>query len=183
MTTVTFEKARWQQDAEGCWLSVKVDKPKQAIEFCAQMKEKKYQADIKEYRVKRSKNANDLCWELCTQISEKLAESKTMLSKEDIYRRNIKAAGKCDFVAVVERAVPALMDAWESRGIGWFAEIVDECKIDKCKKVCLYYGSSTYDTKEMSRLIDSIIQDAESVGVRVENPAEIDLLKREWRAG
>ena len=79
--------------------------------------------------------------------------------------------------------MPALMDAWESRGIGWFAEIVDECKIDKCKKVCLYYGSSTYDTKEMSRLIDSIIQDAESVGVRVENPAEIDLLKREWRAG
>lgn len=37
MTSVTFEKARWQQDAEGCWLSVKVDKPKQAIEFCAQM--------------------------------------------------------------------------------------------------------------------------------------------------
>lgn len=61
MTTVTFEKAKWQQDAEGCWLSVKVDKPKQAIEFCAQMKEKKYRADIKEYRVKRSKNANDLC--------------------------------------------------------------------------------------------------------------------------
>ena len=177
---MTTDGAKWTIDAGGAWLMLRAPSVREAQEVVSTVSEgKPYTVEVKEYRQKRSKDANGLLWELCTQIAAKLQSEGGRITKEDVYRRNIKAAGKCDFVAVVERAVPALIEAWERRGIGWFAELVDNCKIAGCKKLCLYYGSSTYDTVEMSRLIDSVIQDAESVGVKYE-PREVKALLEEW---
>jgi len=33
------------------------------------------------------------------------------------------------------------------------------------KRIVVYYGSSTYDTKQMSALIDSLVQDAQALGI------------------
>ena len=40
----------------------------------------------------------------------------------------------------------------------------------------LYYGSSVYDTKQMSALIDHIVQDCKALGIETKTPAEIMLL-------
>lgn len=142
---------------------------------------KQYTAEVKRFYEKRSKNANDLLWELCTQISIALAKDKVIKSKEDIYRDHIKRAGKCEFYAGMPAAIDALAAEWRSRGIGWFYEIVDDCKIPDCKKICLYYGSSTYTTAEMSRLLDSVLQEADDYGVDIMSPSEVALLKEEWK--
>lgn len=179
---IKVSEAKWSIDRSGTWVSFRAESEAEARAVCERVEPGKiYTAEVKRFYEKRSKNANDLLWELCTQLSIELAKDKTIVSKEDIYRKHIKAAGKCDFVACAEKAVDDLTKGWTQRGTGWFTEIVDDCKIPGCKKVCLYYGSSTYTTAEMSRLLDSVIQECEDCGIDTMNPAEVALLKEEWQ--
>ena len=72
-----------------------------------------------------------------------------------------------------------MTDGWEHNGIGWQAETMPS-KLPGCTNVILYYGSSTYDTAQMSRLIDLIVQDCDALGIETKDPAEIDRLVEEW---
>lgn len=181
MDKIRITAAKWSIDSDGAWLSLQAKNPAEARALCESIRPgKEYTAEVKQYRQKRSKNANDLLWELCTQISIALAKDKVIKSKEDIYRDHIKRAGKCDFIACIERAADEITTTWNHKGIGWFAEKVDDCKIPGCVKLCLYYGSSTYTTDEMSRLLDSVIQEAEDYGVEIISPSDLALIKEEW---
>ena len=44
----------------------------------------------------------------------------------------------------------------------------------------LYYGSSTYDTATMSRLINNIVADCEAVNIDTKTPSEIANLLSLW---
>lgn len=44
----------------------------------------------------------------------------------------------------------------------------------------IYRGSHTYDTKEMSVLIDGTVADAKELGVETATPAEIAEMKERW---
>ena len=44
----------------------------------------------------------------------------------------------------------------------------------------VYKGSSEYDTREMSILIDGIVQEAKDLGVETLPPNEIEKLKTSW---
>jgi len=131
---------------------------------------------VKKWREKRSRNANDYLWVLCTKLGEKLH-----LPAEEIYRSHIKYANVCDYVAVPEKAVDKLIEAWRKNGVGWFAEVVDKCKLNGCKKVCLWYGSSVYDTAQMAALIDAVVEDCHAIGIETISPAELASLKENWR--
>ena len=177
---VEVQTPKWMVDITGAWVSFQVPSPVEARWICESMEQgERYIAEIKKFRKKRSKNANDYLWELLTQMSKALANSYLYVSKEEIYRKHIKIAGRCDYVAVPERAVDSLIRGWDDKGIGWFAEVVDFIpgkEIDGCKKVCLYYGSSTYDTAEMSRLLGSVIQEAQDMGIETLTESERALL-------
>lgn len=128
---------------------------------------------------KRSLDANDYCWVLCTKISELLQNSKINIAKEEVYRKHIRLVGVYEPLALREDAVDRFVDAWGKRGTGWLTEVVDS-SLDGCKKVFAYYGSSTYDTKEMGRLIESIMQDCIALGIETMPPAELDSLLKQW---
>ena len=130
-------------------------------------------------RKKRSLDANDYCWVLCTKISEKLLDSKVTVTKEDVYRKHIRLVGVYEPLALREDAVGRFTEEWAKRGTGWLTEVVDS-KMNGCKKVFAYYGSSTYDTKEMARLIESIIQDCMALGIETLPQAELDSLLNQW---
>ena len=49
-----------------------------------------------------------------------------------------------------------------------------------CTTVLAYYGSSDFDTQEMSRLIDNCIQDCKAVGIEVLPPDKIQAMKEAW---
>ena len=44
-----------------------------------------------------------------------------------------------------------------------------------------YYGSSTYNTRQMSRIIDAAVEEAKGMGIETLRPEEIARLKEEWR--
>lgn len=123
-------------------------------------KNKRYELTIKEYRKKRSKDANAYFWEFLDKLAVKLNIGKTELYRELI--RDI--GGVSTIVCTKNEAVPVLIDKWSQNGIGWFADI-EESKIEGCSNVILYYGSSTYDSLQMSRLIDRLIFECNIVGI------------------
>ena len=138
-------------------------------------KDKPLTVTVKRYSPKRSKNANDYLWELCTRIAENQG-----ITKEEVYRHQIREVGVYEAVPIREDAVQRFADAWGEKGIGWFIEIVDDAKFEGYKKVFAYYGSSTYTAAEMSRLIDAAVQDCKALNIEVISPEERALLMEEW---
>lgn len=135
----------------------------------------KLSIEIKPYRARRSLDANAYAWVLMDRLASKVGESK-----EDIYREYIKnIGGNSETVCVQDKAVERLCEGWSKNGIGWQTDTFPS-KIEGCTNVILYYGSSTYDTAQMSRLLDLIIQDCKAVGIPTETPDEIARLKALW---
>ena len=75
-----------------------------------------------------------------------------------------------------EQAADKLRQGWEHNGLGWVTETMPS-KLEGCVNVVLYYGSSTYDTAQMSRLIDNVIQDCKAVGIETMTPMELARLE------
>lgn len=176
-TTVNFSSARWQRDMDGTWLCLKVEQERQAMMFISDMHEgKPYTAELKEYRKKRSLDANAYAWVLIDRLAEKTGEPKTQ-----IYRNLIREiGGNSETVCVLSGAVESLVSGWSKNGVGWVTDI-GPSKIAGCTNVTLYFGSSTYDTRQMSRLIDLIVQDCKEQGIETLTPFELDALKERWR--
>lgn len=127
------------------------------------------------FRKKRSLDANAYCWVLIDKLSEKLN-----ISKEELYRGYIKnIGGNNTVVCVPDKAVGELIKGWQHNGLGWQTDTLPS-KIEGCTNVILYYGSSTYDTEQMSRLIDMVIQDCEAVDISTMTPRELAMLKQGW---
>lgn len=136
--------------------------------------EKEYDFTLERHREKRSRDANAYMWVLVDKIAD-----KTQTTKEDVYREAVRRVGVFTDVAVVDKAAETLVSGWGKKGIGWFAEKFDST-LYGCKKVRLYYGSSTYDTKEMSRLIDEIVEEAKSLDIETATPDELARMKSTW---
>lgn len=138
--------------------------------------EKQYVMTIKEKKNRRSLNANSYAWVLLDKLAEKLNIAKT-----DLYRSYIKEiGGNCDTVCCVDKALNDLRNGWEHNGIGWLTDTLPS-KIEGCTNVILYYGSSTYDTAQMSRLINLIVQDCKENDIETLTPAELSRMCDEWR--
>lgn len=137
---------------------------------------KELSVEIKPYKASRSLDANAYLWVLCQKIAEVIRSTK-----EEVYRKAIKEVGQFDFIAVTENASEQFLKAWTNKGLGWYAEAL-ESKLDGCKKIMVYYGSSVYDSKEMSVLIDYIVDECKGLGIETMTPDEINRMKNEWGA-
>ena len=112
---------------------------------------------------------------MCDRLAEKLR-----LSKTEIYRSYVKEiGGNNDIVCCIYKAVPELREAWEGRGLGWLTE-TEESKLEGCTNIRLYYGSSTYDRDQMSRLIELCKQDCIENDIPTWDEDELQRLCEEW---
>lgn len=177
MIEFSFDTAGWQNSNNGAWLMFQVPSASDATRIFQSLEDgKKYDVVIKEHRNKRSLDANAYCWVLIDRLAATLN-----ISKEEIYRSTIKnIGGNNTTICVQDKAVDKLIEGWSKNGIGWVTDTMPS-KIDGCTNVTLYYGSSTYDTKQMSRLIDLIVQECKEQGIETMTPAELERLKGEWR--
>ena len=79
-------------------------------------------------------------------------------------------------------AVETFQQRWASKGVGWFAEVIDDSKLPGYKLVFAYYGSSTYSTTTMSKVIDLLVQDARNMGVQIPASKEQEEALAAWGA-
>ena len=141
-----------------------------------EMKDKdKLSIEVKPFRQRRSLDANAYAWVLMDRLATALSKSKAEIYRE--YVRDI--GGNSETVCVKDEAAEKLCEGWGHNGLGWVSETF-KSKLQGCTNVVLYYGSSTYDTAQMSRLLDLIIQDCKELGIQTETPNQIAEMKARW---
>ena len=140
-----------------------------------ELKDSAIDLTVKKHRDRRSNGANAYAWVLIDKIAE-----KRHMAKLEVYRNAIRdVAGVTEIVCCQNNAVRSMIDLWQRNGTGWFVEELDS-KIPGCTNLMLYKGSSVYNTKQMSQLIDSLVQDAKAIGIETRPQEEIDSLLKEY---
>ena len=174
-TKLRFETADWTKDRNGYGIILYTKDAEAAQAFLDGMElGKKYSAELSEERNRRSLDSNAMAWLLIGKLSEALGKPR-----EEIYRHYIREIGVSDVVCIKSEAAETMQEAWCKHGLGWLTDAFPS-KLPGCTNVILYYGSSTYDTAQMSRLIDLIVEDCKEQGIETATPAELALLKEEW---
>jgi hypothetical protein len=151
-------------------LIVSFEADKKLTESLDTLPEKSLIVTIKEYRQKRSLDANAYFWTLCDKVAEKLNTSK-----EEIYKEKIKECGVFEIVPLRNDAVERYTAMWGKNGLGWFCEVLGASKLQGYTNVITYFGSSTYNSKEMSRIVESIVEDCREL--KIPTVDENELLK------
>lgn len=173
---IDFDKASWSIKPDGTWLSIRCKDTCKPKEFVKGIKDKLYIAELKEKRKKRSLDANAYFWVLCGKLAAILR-----LTTEEIYRQYIHSIGNnFEIIPMRDDAVEAWIKIWSDRGVGWICESLGKSKHEGYTNVVCYYGSSVYDTKQMSCLIDMVVDDCKTQGIETATPLEIAKLKARW---
>ena len=131
----------------------------------------KLSIEVKPYREKRSLNANNYAWKLITEIANVLRTSK-----EEVYLEMLRRYGQSELISVlahipIDQYIKYCEEAGESSLNG---------KLFKHYKV--YKGSSEFDTREMSILIDGIVSEAKEMGIPTETPDRIAEMISLWES-
>ena len=128
--------------------------------FLALEPDKEYTITIAPTKKKRSLDANAYFWEFLDQLAVKLN-----IDKFRIYRELIRdIGGVSDQLIMKNEAVQRFCDGWSKNGRGWFCDVEGSRRVGWAT-VTAYYGSSVYDTAQMSRLIDRLIWECNTVGI------------------
>ena len=126
--------------------------------------------EIKPHRAHRSVDANAYFWTLCGQIAEVLRTDK-----DSMYLQLLKRYGQYTYIIVKPEAVEKTLQAWR------LMEEIGKTKDEKGVQMLAYFGSSTYDAKEMARLIDGTVSEAKELGIETMTPSELALIKEGWK--
>ena len=170
-----FEKAKMITDVEGTWLAIKLPREK-IMSFLEWMKQKVYTCIIKEFRKKRSQDANAYMWVMVGKIA-----AAVLATPEEVYRDLLKDIGdNYEVFSVRNEFVERFPDIWAADHIGWIAENIGPSNEEGYTNFRCFYGSSVYDTKQMSRLIDRVIQECKELGIETLSEMELSRLKEEW---
>lgn len=147
----------------------------EAIRLSASFKPGDY--DFTPHKERRSRDANAYMW----TIAEQIAQKTFGMDKNDIYRRAVQRVGIYKDFCLTEDEARTFRVSWERLGTGWVTEQVDYDPDGERVIVRAYYGSSTYNTRQMSRLIDDLVQDAAALDIETDT-GRIRSLLEEWDA-
>ena len=138
------------------------------------LKSQNKHVEIKEHKNYRSLDANAYLWVLLTKLQDKLS-----IPKEELYKNYIQKIGSSEILPVKNEAVDKFREAWQRNGLGWITETT-KSKLDGFTNVIAYYGSSSYNTAEMSRLINEVVDDCKEQSIETKSDNEINSLLKQW---
>jgi hypothetical protein len=99
----------------------------------------------------------------------------------EVYREVIQnVGGNYEVLPIKEGTVDHFIKVWEAKGLGWPCVDMGPSKFPGYWNVRAYYGSSTYDTRQMSQLIDNLVQDCKALDIETMTPDKLALLVDEW---
>jgi len=133
-------------------------------------KAKLLDVEIKPHRERRSLDANAYFWVLVGQMADVLRTDK-----DSMYLQLLKRYGQYTYIIVKPEAVEKTLQAWR------LMEEIGKTKDEKGVQMLAYFGSSTYDAKEMARLIDGTVSEAKELGIETMTPSELALMKEGWK--
>jgi len=125
---------------------------------------------IKQHREKRSLDANNCLWAVLTNMAAVLHTTK-----DELYLIMLKRYGQFTYVIVKNEAVEMFTRSYR------LTEEKGKTKDGTGTQLLCYFGSSEYNTLQMSRLLDGVIQEAHEIGVETPTRSEIELMKSQWK--
>lgn len=164
-----FDKCKYHIDNEGFWLSLKIINIPQAKAFIENMPQKLHIAILKVFRQKRSLDSNAYAWKLITEIGNVLKANK-----ENIYFTMLKRYGQSELMSVrSDIDVKGYFKHYEEVAKVWLKDV-------QFTHYRVFKGSSEFDTKEMSILIDGIVSEAKELGIETLPENELISIKESW---
>lgn len=144
-------------------ITFEIDEDFETVEKAKKYGDKLVVLNVAQYREKRSLSANGYFWVLVDQIAQVLGTDKN-----SIYLWMLRDGGVSVPLLIKEEAIDTLTKSFRLvEQIGQRGDMVE---------VLAYYGTSTYDTKEMARIIDITRQEAIKLGIDVWTKDEIQRL-------
>lgn len=156
-------------------VSFEVDGDAEALE---RLKDKDLDIEIKIHREHRSKDANAMLWACLGDIAKELDRDPWSL-----YLNALKDYGKYTTLMVRQDAVEDVKKQWrEVMEVG--DTIMYDTDGDAVRMVYLncYFGSSTYDTKEFSTLLNGVIEDMRDLGLTPPPSGDMKRALEQWEA-
>lgn len=137
----------------------------------SQLQDKDLRLKAVRWTEKRSLNANGLLWSCLDKIATALNTDKWQ-----VYLLMLKRYGKFTYLIVPKGAAERTKEMWrESEEVG---DIVVNGRI--ATQMLCYFGSSTYDTSEFTKLLNGVISEMEEMGIPTPNQEEADRALKEW---
>ena len=123
------------------------------------------------FRNRRSKDANAYAWVLMQKIAEVLHTDKW-----SVYLSMLERYGVFTHIIVRPHVVDRVIEEWRTvKNLGKVT-VVGQTGI----QLQCYFGSSTYDTREMAVFINGIVSECHEMGIETASPEELERMKREW---
>ena len=137
--------------------------------------------DLNEHREarKRSLNANNYFSALCTKIAEKLK-----ISLNEVHNMMLSRYGYPEFIddKIVYFILPDRVDVNKLEGVHLKAtsktQTLDNGEVNRVYLVMR--GSHTYNSYEMARLIEGVIDEANGLGIDTVTPTEKAKMLQQW---
>ena len=132
------------------------------LEDIEKLKGKDLTISLSRYRKKRSLDANAFLWKLLGDMAAVLG-----MTPWDMYLDVLKKYGQYTHIKIIETAYPSLQKVWRETQI--VEEMIEKNPEtgEQCKylRVLCFFGSSTYDSKEFSVLLNGVIADMAEMGL------------------
>lgn len=149
----------------------------------ARLKDEEISVEIKKHRKKRSLDANSYYWVLVTKISESLKVSKPFA-----HNMLLRKYGQIEMFdnRAVYIVIPDSEESTKKADEAEYYHLKPTAQVKEGKDGIMYRtymmlrGSSDYDTREMSELIDGTVSEAKQMGIETLPPHEIERMKKEW---
>lgn len=141
-----------------------INEPSALESLAGLSEEEKLSIKAVKFRKKRSLDANALLWACLGEIASALNADKWK-----IYLQMLKRYGKYTYICVKPNVVEAVKAQWRE------TEVVGEVDINgqKAVQMLCYFGSSTYNTKEFSVLLDGVISEMKDIGLETPTSEEM----------
>ena len=140
------------------------------------LKDVAVRVEIKKASKHRSLSANNYAWVLIDKIAEVTGKTVT-----EVYQNAIREiGGVSDYYGMKETAYESFCEIWTKGHLGRQVEIIPGSAKPGWINVRAWKGSSDFDSAQMARLIDSLIQDAEQQGIPTISDSEIERMVNQW---
>lgn len=169
-------KIQYPEDAKQMEIVLTTFRSQQIIQEILKLKEivingKELTVEIKQYRKKRSLDANGMLWSILGEMAGLLGTSK-----DELYLEMLNRYGVFTHIIVKSDVVEKVKSEWRTvRELGE-VEVNGKTGI----QLMCFFGSSTYDSKEFSILLDGVISEAKELGIDVITEDEKQRLLNEW---
>lgn len=134
------------------------------------------EVELRKKSRKRSLDSNSYCWAIIGKIAKSMHPP---LPEDEVYIEMLKRYGQREpnLLSVVADAADMVYRATRKH----CCEVGESELYGKLfKHFAILRGSSEYDSKEMSVLIDGIVQDAKELGIETLTPSELAAMNEKW---